>query len=453
MNPDTRHALRGAALTFIADPWEVGNDAALRYEPDAVLAVEDGKISHFGAAEDVLPELRPETPVRRVGRDRLILPGFIDAHVHYPQTQIIGSHGAQLLDWLDRYTFVAEQQFASHEHAREVAEVFLREILRAGTTTAAVYCTVHPGSVEAFFEAALARNLRMIAGKVLMDRNAPAALSDTVQSGYDQSRALIAKWHGRGRLSYAITPRFAASCTPAQMEMAGALWAAHPGTYLQSHVAENRDEVAWIRDLYPERSGYLDVYAHYGQLGPRAIYGHGIWLTEEELQRCHDTGTALAHCPTSNQFLGSGLFGLHHALKPPRPVRVALATDVGAGTSLSMLETLNETYKVAQLRGQSLSAAQGFYLATRGAARALYLDEKVGSLAPGMEADLIVMDLKSTPLIELRLRHCESLEEALFVQMTLGDDRAIAATYVAGTLVHERGGNSGQVGYSGLRGS
>jgi len=260
-----------------------------------------------------------------------------------------------------------------------------------------------------------------------------------VQSGYDQSKALIAKWHGRGRLSYDVTPRFAASSTPAQMEMAGALWAEHPGTYLQSHVAENRGEVQWIRELYPERAGYLDVYDHYGQLGPRAIYGHGIWLTEAELERCHESGTAIAHCPTSNQFLGSGLFGLRNALRPSRPVRVGLATDVGAGTSLSMLQTLSEAYKVAQLNGDSLSAAQGFYLATRGAARALYLEDSVGSLATGMEADFIVMDLKSTPLIEFRMRHCDSLEEALFIQMTLGDDRAIEATYVAGRLASRRG--------------
>lgn len=443
MNSSPRRALRGAAVTFVDDPWQVGNEAALRHEPDAVLVIEAGKIADFGPANAVLGRVPPGTPIENVGADRIILPGFIDTHVHYPQTQIIGSHGAQLLDWLNRYTFVAEQQFASHAHAREVAELFLQECLRVGTTTAAVYCTVHPESVEAFFEAASARHLRMIAGKVLMDRNAPAALTDTVQSGYDQSKALIGRWHGRGRLSYAVTPRFAASSTPAQMEMAGALWAEHPGTYLQSHVSENRGEVQWIRELYPERAGCLDVYDHYGQLGPRAIYGHGIWLTEAELARCHETGTAIAHCPTSNQFLGSGLFGLRNALQPSRPVRVGLATDVGAGTTLSMLQTLNAAYEVAQLNGDSLSAAQGFYLATRGAARALYLEDRVGSLAPGMDADFIVMDLKSTPLIEFRMRHCDSLEEALFIQMTLGDDRAIESTYIAGNLAHRRGVKAG----------
>ena len=227
----------------------------------------------------------------------------------------------------------------------------------------------------------------MIGGKVLMDRNAPEALTDTVQKGYDESKALIAKWHGKGRLLYAVTPRFAASSTPAQMEMAGALWHEHPGTYLQSHVSENRGEVAWIQELYPERGGYLDVYDHYRQLGPRSIYGHGIWLTEPELQRCHETGTAIAHCPTSNQFLGSGLFNLSNATKPARPVRVGLATDIGAGTTFSMLQTLNEAYKVAQLNGNTLSAGHAFYLATRGTAKALYLEDKIGSIAAGMEAD------------------------------------------------------------------
>jgi guanine deaminase len=342
------------------------------------------------------------------------------------------------MDWLDKYTFVAEQAFASGEHARQVAKVFLDECLRAGTTTAAVFCTVHPQSVDAFFEEAAARRLRMIAGKALMDRNAPAALTDTAQRGYDESRALIAKWHGRGRLLYAVTPRFAAGSTPEQMDMTGKLWAEHPGTYLQSHVSENRDEVAWIRKLYPERRNYLDVYDHYGQLGPRAIYGHGIWLSEEELHRCHDTGTAIAHCPTSNLFLGSGLFNVANATKQQRPVRVGLATDLGAGTSFSMLQTMNEAYKVAQLLGEKLSAPRAFYLATRGAARALYLEDKVGSLAPGMEADLVVLDLKSTPAIEFRMKSCASLEEALFIQMTLADDRAVDSTYVAGDLAHRR---------------
>lgn len=431
-------AIRGPVLTYTGDAFRDGLESTMRYEPDAIVAMADGKISHFGPASAVRGQLPNDTAITEYNGDTLIMAGFVDCHVHYAQTQIIGSFGEQLIDWLNRYTFIAEQQFADVTHAREVAQVFLKECLRAGTTSAAVYCTVHPQSVDAFFEESVKLGTRMIAGKILMDRNAPKELTDTAKQGYDESKALIGKWHGKGRQLYSVTPRFAASSTPEQMEMAGALWQEHPGTYLQSHVSENRDEVAWVKDLYPERSGYLDVYDHYQQLGPRAIYGHGIWLTEDELRRCHETGTAIAHCPTSNEFLGSGLFNMKNALRPERPVRVGLATDIGAGTSFSMLQTMNGAYKVAQLNGNSLSAGHAFYLATRGTARALYLDDRIGSISNGMEADVIVLDLKSTPIIDYRMRHCRDLEEALFIQMTMGDDRAVLATYIAGRLAHSR---------------
>jgi guanine deaminase len=431
--PESTTAIRGPVLTFTGDPFLDGVETALRYESDAIVGMADGKITHFGAASTVRGELPPGTHIKEYGRDALILPGFIDCHVHYPQTQIIGAYGEQLLDWLNKYTFVAEQQFADPGHARVVAGTFLGECLRNGTTTCASFCTVHEHSVDAFFEAAAERGMRTIAGKCLMDRNAPEALRDTAQRGYDESKALIARWHGKGRALYAITPRFAPSSTPAQMELAGALWKEHPGTYLQSHVSENRDEVAFARSIYPERDGYLDIYDHFGQLGPRAIYGHGIWLSDAELHRMHESGTAIAHCPTSNMFLGSGLFDLRKAKQRDRPLRVGLATDVGAGTSLSMLQTMGAAYQVAQLGGGSLSASQAFHLATRGAAQALYLEDKIGSIAVGMEADLIVLNLKSTPLIEFRMQHCESLDEALFVQMTMADGRAIDTTIVAGT--------------------
>jgi len=431
-------AIRGSVLTYTGDPFRDGLERTMRHEPDAIVAMAGGKITHFGPAEKILPQLPPGAKVKQYGKDNVILAGFIDCHVHYPQTQIIGAYGEQLIDWLNRYTFVAEQQFAKKEHAREVAKVFLKECLRAGTTTAAVYCTVHPQSVDAFFEESEALNMRMIAGKVLMDRNAPDALTDTPQKGYDESKALIKKWHGKGRQLYCVTPRFAPTSTPEQMKIAGALWKEHPGTYLQSHVSENQGEVAWVKELYPERKGYLDTYDHYGQLGPRSIYGHGIWLTEAELKRCHETGTAIAHCPTSNEFLGSGLFNVHNAMKAERPVRVGLATDLGAGTSFSILQTLNEAYKVAQLNGNKLSAGHAFYLATRGTAQALYLEDQIGSIAPGMEADVIVLDLKSTPIIEYRMRYCQNFEEALFIQMTMGDDRAVLDTYVAGKLAYSR---------------
>jgi len=433
--PSLTTALHGPALTFTGDPFALGTAAAMRYESDAIVAMADGRITHFGPAAGVRGQLPAGTHIKECGRDALILPGFIDCHVHYPQTQIIGAYGQQLLEWLDKYTFVAEQQFADPAHARIVAGLFLDQCLINGTTTVASFCTVHPHSVDAFFEAAAARGMRVIGGKCLMDRNAPIALLDSAQRGYDETKMLIARWHGKGRALYAITPRFAISSTPEQMAAAGALWKEHPGTYLQSHVSENRAEVELARRTFPDRDGYLDIYDHYGQLGPRAIYGHGIWLTEGELKRIHETGTAIAHCPTSNMFLGSGLFDLRHAKQHDRPVRVGLATDIGAGTSLSMLKTMGAAYQVAQLGGHPLSAPLALYLATRGAAHALYLEDKIGSLAVGMEADVLVMNLKSTPLIEFRMKRCDSFEEALFVQMTMGDERAIADRYVAGRRV------------------
>ena len=280
--------------------------------------------------------------------------------------------------------------------------------------------------------------MRLAAGKVLMNRNAPDKLLDTTKSGYDDSKALIKKWHGRGRLMYAITPRFASTSTGDQLEAAGALWKEHPDCYMQTHVSENKGEVAWVKELFPERKGYLDVYDHYALCGPRAVFGHGIHLTDEELQRMHVTGSAISHCPTSNFFLGSGYLDVFRAMKKERPVRVGLGTDLGAGTSFSILATLNEAYKAAQLNGKALSAGHAFYLATRGTARAMYMEDKVGSIAPGMEADLVILDLKSTPVIEYRMRYCKDLEEALFIQMTMGDDRAVLATYIAGRLAYCR---------------
>jgi guanine deaminase len=432
-----RCALRGPAATFVADPF-VSGDAALRYEPDALILIEDGRVRAFGAWDDLAPSLPAGMELTRYGRDDLILPGFIDLHVHYPQMQTVGSFGKRLIDWLEQYTYPAEQQFADEGHAREAARAFLRECLRAGTTTAAVFCTVHPHSVQVFFEESARLDTRMIAGKTMMDRNAPQPLRDTAQQAYDESDALMRRWHGNGRQLYAVTPRYAGSSTPAQLELAGALWRAHPGAYLQSHIAEQREEVRWVTGLYPERKGYLDIYDHFGLLGPRALYGHGIHLTDAEVARLHETGTAIAHCPTSNLFLGSGLLDLRRFKQAGREVPIGLASDVGAGTSLSMLQTMNEAYKVAHLNGFALSAAQAYYLATRGAARALRLEDTIGSIAPGCEADLIVLDLRSTPMIDLRMRHCRDVHEAMFVQMTLGDDRAVRATWVGGERRHAR---------------
>ncbi|MDB5569363.1 MAG: guanine deaminase [Hyphomicrobiales bacterium] len=410
----------------------------MRHETDAIVAFEAGVVTHFGPAADVLAQLPPDLPVRRYGPDALICAGFLDSHVHYPQVPMIGAFGAQLLDWLNAHTFPAERRFADKAYARTVAKAFLRESLRNGVTTSCVYCTVHPHSVDALFEEAEALGLRIAAGKVLMDRNAPEDLRDTAQGGYDESKRLIDAWSGRGRLMYAITPRFAPTSTPAQLEAAGALWAERPDCYMQTHISESPAEIAWVKELFPHSADYLDVYDRHGLCGPRAIYGHGVHLSEGELARMHAAGAAIAHCPTSNFFLGSGAFNIARALRADRPVRVGLGTDLGAGTSFSILATLNEAYKAAQLNQYALSAGHAFYLATRGTARAMRIEDKVGSLAPGMEADIAVLDLKSTPLIAFRMESVASLEEALFVQMTLGDDRAVQATYVAGELRHER---------------
>ncbi|MCX5496168.1 guanine deaminase [Kaistia dalseonensis] len=433
----TMQAIRGAAITFKADPFRHDWTEAVNHIPDALITIEDGVIVAVGPAAEGLATLGADVPVTHYP-DAIICPGFIDAHVHYPQVQMIGAFGEQLLEWLEKYTFVAEQDFADAGHAETVAGVFLRELLRAGTTTAAVYCTVHPHSVDAFFAESSRFNTRMIAGKVMMDRNAPEALRDTVESGYHDSKALIEKWHGKGRQLYCITPRFAPSSSEAQLEAAGRLWREHPGTYVQSHLCENLGEVAWVRELFPERSSYIDVYDHAGLTGPRAIFGHAVHMDEEDFACCHRTGSALAHCPTSNLFLGSGLFKMFEAKRADRPVHVALGTDVGGGTSLSQLQSLNEAYKVAKLGGGTLTPAQGLYLATRGGAEALRLDDRIGSIEPGYEADLIVLDLKATPLMQFRQAYCRDLMETLFVLMTLGDDRAIRATYIAGAPVYDR---------------
>ena len=431
-------ALRGAALTFTGDPFQDGIESTLRYESDAIVAMADGKFTHVGPAGEVRTGLPPGTAVRENGKDTLMIAGFIDSHVHYPQIPMIAACGERLLDWLEKYAFPTEQKFADKEFAREVAKLFLRENVRNGITSGCVYCTVFPQSVDALFEEAEAHGMRLAAGKVLMNRNAPDALLDTAKSGYDDSKALIGKWHGRGRLMYAITPRFAPTCTGDQLSAAGALWKEHPDCYLQTHLSESKGEVKWVRELFPERKGYLDVYEHHSLCGPRAVFAHGIHLTDDEMQRMHATGSAISHCPTSNFFLGTGYLDVFRAMEKERPVRVGLGTDLGAGTSFSILSTLNEAYKAAQLNGKALSAGQAFYLATRGTARAMYMEDKVGSIAPGMEADLVVLDLRSTPVIDYRMRFCKDLEEALFVQMTMGDDRAVLATYIAGRLAYSR---------------
>lgn len=432
-NTPNVQAYRAGLLTFHADP--AFSDQAHSWHEDGLLIVADGKIQAAGDWSTLHATLAPDVPVTDY-RGKFITAGFIDAHIHYPQTDIIASPAPGLLPWLEQYTFPTERAFADPAHAAEVAEFFLDELLRVGTTTALVYCTVHPQSVDAFFTASEARGVRMIAGKVLMDRNCPDFLCDTAERGAIETEDLIRRWHNRGRSQYAITPRFAPTSTEAQMELAGALARKYPDTYLQTHVSENEDECRWVKQLYPAARSYLDVYDRYGMLRPRAVFGHCIWLDAQDRARIAETRSAAAVCPTSNLFLGSGLFDFEAA--DQAGMLMALATDVGAGTSFSMLQTMNEAYKVARLKGSYLPALRMFYLATLGAARSLHLDDTIGSLAAGNEADFIVLDPQATPLLARRTARTDSLEELLFALALLGDDRVIAATYSAGRQVHAR---------------
>ena len=391
---------------FSGDPFVDGVEATRVYEPDALVVMDGGRIVDCGPAAAVLPRLPAGTVVTQYA-NALITAGFVDAHVHYPQLPIIGAGGKPLLDWLSGYTFAAEERFADADYARSVARAYLRENLRNGITTASVFCTVHASSVDALFAQAAALDLRLVAGKVLMDRNAPAALLDTAQRGYDESKALIDRWHGKGRLGYAVTPRFAATSTPAQLDAAGALKREHPDVHVQSHVSENLAEVALVESLFPAAASYLDVYARHGLTGPRTIYGHGVHLTESDFAFLHETGTAIAHCPTSNNFLGSGLFKLADA-KRARPSRTR-RTRHRPRRRHQLLDPAHDAGRLRSgaLSGTPLPPSCALYLATRGAAHALDLDDRIGSIAPGMEADVVVLDLRSTPLLELRMGYAQ----------------------------------------------
>jgi guanine deaminase len=429
----TQTAYRAQLLTFRDDPAHAADGAV--FEEDGLLIVEDGRVVAAGAYAALRARLAPDASIKTM-RDKLIVPGFIDSHIHYPQTDMIASPAPGLLPWLNTYTFPTEREFGNPSHARETASFFLDELLACGTTTALVYCTVHKESADAFFTESESRNLRMVAGKVLMDRNCPEFLRDTAQSGYDDSAELIARWHNRGRQQYALTPRFAPTSTEAQLEACGVLARAHQDVFIQSHVAENTDEIKWVESLFPGHRSYLDIYDHYDLLRRRAVYGHCIYLDDADRQRMAETGAVASHCPTSNLFLGSGLFDFDKAGAANMPV--ALATDVGGGTSFSMLQTMNEAHKIARLTGHHLTATRMFWLSTTGAAKVLDLDDRIGTLAPGSEADFVVLDPAGTPLLARRTARAGSLEELLFAFALLGDDRAVFETYAAGNCVHRR---------------
>lgn len=432
--------IRSSFLDFIDDPFYTSESSSVRYLEDGLLVLENGKIKDFGPYEQLREKYSAIEAIAYP--DKLIMPGFIDTHIHYPQTAMVAAYGEQLLEWLSKYTFPTEAKFKDKNYAEEIAIVFLDELLKNGTTTALVFAAVFPESVDAFFEEAERRNLRMIAGKVMMNRNAPDFLLDTAQSSYDETKALIEKWHQKGRLLYAVTPRFAITSTDEQLDLAGKLLSEFPDVYLHTHLSENVNEVQFVAELFPNSKGYLDVYDQAGLVKEKSIFAHGVQLTDQEFKRLSETKSAISFCPTSNLFLGSGLFKLHKAKSSENPVKVGLGTDVGAGTSFSLLQTANEAYKVVQLQGQKLSSFQALFLATLGGARALSLEDKLGNFDIGKEADFIVLDPKATPAMALRnsdfpVKTLEDIADKAFAIMIMGDDRTIEATYIMGEIAYQ----------------
>lgn len=425
-------ALRASILHCLADPGEASQSSAYEYFDDGLMVIDAGHIVDAGDATQLMNELPGDVPVLDYS-GKLIVPGFIDCHVHFPQLDIIGSYGAQLLDWLNQYAFPAEARFSDPDHAREVASVFVDELLANGTTTALVFGTVHAHSVDAIFEAADARHMRLIAGKVLMDSNCPEELRDDAETGYSDSKALIERWHGKGRLGYAITPRFALTSSSEQLAAAGRLAAEYPDVWIHTHLAENMDEVEEIARLFPDSRSYLDVYEQHDLLRERSVFAHCLHMDAQDRASMAANGGAAAFCPTSNLFLGSGLFDLRAMREAD--VRCGLGTDVGGGTSLSLLKTASEAYKVLHLQDQALPAMRALYLATLGAAEALYLDDRIGNFQQGKEADFVVLDFEGSRLTARRTAAATTIEEKLFALLTLADDRNVAATYVNGEAV------------------
>ena len=430
--PGRQTASLADLLEFTSDPGlSDRNSDAVRWRPAHWLLIDPA-----GRIKAVQPEAPGDDWLKLDHSGRLLLPGFIDTHVHSPQVDVIASWGSELLDWLNTYTFPAEARHADPDFARAAAALFVDALLAHGSTAAVVFPTVHLASTEALFEAAQARGMRLIAGKVLMDRHAPDNLRDDVAQARIDCDALVERWHGRGRLAYAVTPRFAATSSDAQLAMAGQLLADHAGLYMQTHVAENRAEVAWIAELFPTARSYLDVYARHGLLTERSVLAHGIWLDDADRRALHDSGAQIAFCPSSNLFLGSGLFGWQQAAAAG--VAVSLASDVGGGTSLSMLRTLADGYKVQAMAGQRLTAWALLHAATRGAATALRLGDEIGCLNPGAMADLCLWDVAVGTVARRRDSLARGLHERLFAWVTLGDERNLAECWVAGQRRFQR---------------
>ena len=424
--------ITGQLLRFADDPFTVPPATSGRHDAHGAVLVDDaGRIAASGPVDEVA-RLAPDATRRDMGR-ALLLPGFVDAHMHYPQTGMIASWGKRLIDWLNTYTFPEEAKFYDPDYARRQADLTLDLALSHGTTSLVSFCTVHPASVDAFFEAAAERNMAVAAGKTCMDRNAPDGLRDTAKSAYDESAALLSRWHRQGRASYVITPRFSPTSSPEQLDALGALWAENGDCLMQTHLSEQTDEVAWVRDLFPAARDYLDTYETAGLLGPGALFGHAIHLEPRERDRLREAGAALVHCPTSNTFIGSGLFETARARA--EGMGVGLATDTGGGSSFSMLRTMAAAYEIGQLTGSALHPAQLLWLATEGSARAMRMEDRIGTFAEGSDADLVAIDLASTPAISQRSLRADDVWEAVFPTIMMGDDRAIQAVWVAGKEV------------------
>lgn len=423
--------LRGRLLSFHRAPLAIDDTASYLYIEDGGLLIDGGKIAAIGDYADIRAQA-PESVAEKDHRPHLIVPGLIDMHLHFPQMQVIGSYAANLLEWLNTYTFPEECRFVESAHAERIATHFYDELIRHGTTTAVAYCSVHKISADAFFAEAMKRNMLMVGGKVMMDRNAPQGLLDTPQTSYDETRAVIADWHGKGRNHVAITPRFAITSTPKQMEAAQALAQEFPDLFIQTHLSENLDEIKYTCELYPEATDYTDIYVRYGLMGSKTLLGHAIHLSDREADVLSETGAVAVHCPTSNLFIGSGLFPMKKLQRREKPVRIAVATDIGGGSSYSMLRTMDEAYKIQQLLGERLNPLESWYLMTRGNAEALSMVDRIGTLEAGTDADITVLNASSTPAMALKMEVVNSLTEELFLMLTMGDDRTVVETYIAG---------------------
>ncbi len=422
--------VKGQTLSFTIE-------GAPRHESrGAVVIGDDGTILWTGPLP-LLPQVFRQYPEEDHG-DMIVMPGFIDAHIHFPQYRMLAAPGKDLLDWLTRFTFPEESRYADLVYARQAAEIFLKRLYQHGTTAALAFCSVHKTCADALFAAADANGMALVTGKTMMDRNAIPAVQDDPETGARETAELYKAWHGKGRLRYAVTPRFAITSSEAQLKLSGELLKDLPGALMQTHLSESPGEIAFVKELFPKSKDYTDVYDSFGLLSDRSLFAHGIHLSDRECARLSETGSTVVHCPTSNTFLGSGLMSMPHLRKAQRPVHVGIATDVGGGTSYSMLATLGEAYKVQMLSGYKPSAAELFCMATRGNAERLRIGHETGSLEPGKFADLVVLDPKATPVLASRQEVSSSLEDVLFSLMILGDDRAVRATYVAGRKVHER---------------